>query len=249
MTLTESKGTNMNIRRLISIGLLVSSICLQSAIAAPSINGISLDIYQTHWHAVKDIFVTQPQETAGQSNWPIIPALAAAGVAGWLTWKKLDSALGIVNRNVWPLSYDAYIPMEIEFKGGGSLNLGEKHLATIKHKVGSPLLTVLATAGATVAGWKLVNWLSRSPSRKAAERKQMEQIMDSWKQVRSYFPEELHAAFDALYKLRIEQSPAYTANVDKTIHFAQDSVRRHFSKPLLSYVFQTINKMEVHSAH
>ena len=68
--------------------------------------------------------------------------------------------------------------------------------------------------------------------------------MDSWKEVRGHFPEELLPACDALHKLKTENSADYAANADRTICFIKKSVCKHFARPLWTRVLGMLHNLE-----
>ncbi len=241
----------MKIYRLIALGLLTALPCIQGISAAPSsidnVNGISMGIYQSNWHAVKDIFIDLPSETAGQKKWPYIPSAIAGVLAGWAgaAITKEITERNIFGRYVWPFSRKNHNINTRETKEGPLIEAeADRHSYVQRPSIGSPLLTIAAAVGSAVAGWKGVNWLCRYRSLRAAERKQMELVMDSWKTLRGHFPEELLPAFDALYQLKTQNSADYAVNADKTIRFAQQAVRKHFKKPVWTRVLSTLHNLE-----
>ena len=70
---------------------------------------------------------------------------------------------------------------------------------------------------------------------------QLEQVLDAWKQIRGSFPEELQPAFDTLHQLRSQNSPDYAANAARTVKYAQELVKKHFSKSLMSRLMEFAN--------
>ncbi len=246
----NTKGKIMNIRRILTIGLLVSYLGSHTLSSAATLNGISLQMHPSNWHAVKDIFIDEPQRIGSRSIWPMAPAAVGAVAAAYGAWKKFDRGLGIVNSIIWPVRHE-FRNVKVKEKSNGEIKekVDYKDFVMIKPEIKNPLLKYAAALGALVVGWKGVHWLCRYRSVKAAERKQMELVMESWKQLRSDFPEELQPALETLYQLKVQNSPDYAANVDRTIRFVQESVCKHFSKPLLTHMVHALNKIEVQDSH
>ena len=146
----------MKIQRLISMGLIfaaLSSVQNSSAVGVTDgVKGISMSIYQSNWHAVQDIFITQPKEASKQAYWPMIPSAAgflsfgaATAVASWFLLKPLAEKFASV---VWPIG-------QTEFNGEGGAGTTRKTI------IYSPALMALGTVGAAIGGWKLVDKLCR----------------------------------------------------------------------------------------
>lgn len=236
----------MKLHCLLSLSLLLSVAPLQVQAANAPLTPASMAIYEDGWHAVKDLFITQPQAEASRA--PLTWAASAAGAvaAGFATWKGLPYVRSLFP---WLLTMKLQDKLNNPTESVEFLKLGKGKIYITNPdnekefflSAESPLLGGLISIAAAVGGWKLAKWASSYRILRAAERKHLEQVLDAWKQIRDSFPAELQPAFDTLHQLRSQNSPDYVANAVKTIAFAQELVKKHFAKSLFSRIMEYAN--------
>lgn len=160
-------------------------------------------LYQSNWHMMEDIFITQPELKT--SKWfglgGLTGLLAVSGGAG--TYFGINKGINYLNER--PQNTPVVHPFPYPF------------LESKKN--------ILAAGGAIVTTFLLHNSL-KSLFLEIEEMKQLERLLTQWPDVKEQCPKELHASFNKLIGLKTDTD--YPNQLRETVRLAKTLIRAHF---------------------
>lgn len=221
----------------ISIALVAMQAQGSSSPVPPQMNGICLSHYVSNWEMVNDVFVNQPyQKTA--LNWKRRTALgfATAGLAA-----AGAALLGLIHYGISTLDPNAPRRLRITEEAIKYIkNAGDTTDDGIFVPTGGMLVGALA---GSIWGFLGVRKALRPITLKDAQLWQLENVLQIWKDARTYFPEELRDAIDELKHLKDKKAPQYGTIRNEVLSFILaklDAQRARFKNQ--RFVFPELNK-------
>lgn len=179
-----------------------------------------LSLYESEWHLVQDILITQARMQTDTVKQNALRLMASAGLG--LTSQFLLNGINLfLYKRSEKAKFDATRALLYAPRGQAQPSITELSKDFFySTSILSPALTVASLI------------FIRKKALRAAELKQVEKVIQAWPELRPQFPEKLRTLFDTLYALSKKESDAteYRTLVPDAARLTKEAVANHFNE-------------------